>query len=185
MYFSKKTSLFILAITALVCSRAMFFFIDDPEGPNLLIVTVMAAIMYSLSLVTYLYVPSIKTNLYKLFLGVLVQILVATGVLLYNSSTIESPSIDVSRDSAIMMVKEKYPEYQDYPSDNLPPKRVEVIKTEDGWRVGMYVEGSGLRGILRANCFLVTEKGEVTETGLFQGEGPAKSINLLTCTPKE
>lgn len=88
-------------------------------------------------------------------------------------------------DQAVALVKGSYPEYNDYPSDNLPPKRVEVAVVPDGWRVGMYVEGSGVRGILRANCFLVTRAGTVKETGLFQGEGPAKDINLVTCTPKD
>jgi hypothetical protein len=81
MYLSKKVSLFILAITALVCSKVMFLFIDDPEGPNLLIVTVMAAIVYFLSLMAHLYTPSVGTNLYKILLGFMVQIFVVTGVL--------------------------------------------------------------------------------------------------------
>lgn len=90
-----------------------------------------------------------------------------------------------SSEQALALLKEQFPEFQSYPASNLPPKSVEVINTEDGWRIGMYVEGSGVRGILKANCFLVTKTGVVTETGLFQGEGPARSINLLTCTPKE
>lgn len=53
MNLSKKTSLILLAIIALLGSRAMFFFIDDPEGPNLLIVTVTALVVYSLSLVAF------------------------------------------------------------------------------------------------------------------------------------
>ena len=55
MYFkSKKTSLLILGITSIACSRAMFFFFDDPEGPNLLVVMVMAAIIYFLSLTIFI-----------------------------------------------------------------------------------------------------------------------------------
>ena len=86
---------------------------------------------------------------------------------------------------AIEAVKNTYPEYEDYPSDNLPPKSVEAVKVEEGFRVGMYMEGSGLKGILKANCFLVTKEGVVTETGQFGGEGPAESLNLATCTPKK
>ena len=44
----------------MVCSRALFFFIDDPEGPNLLVVTVMAIIIYSLSFVVYLRTISLE-----------------------------------------------------------------------------------------------------------------------------
>lgn len=43
---TKKTSLIILAIVSLLCSRAVFFFLNDPEGPNLLIVTVLAAVIF-------------------------------------------------------------------------------------------------------------------------------------------
>jgi hypothetical protein len=47
MYFkSKKTSLLILGITSIICSRTMFVFFDDPEGPNLLIVFVAALVLY-------------------------------------------------------------------------------------------------------------------------------------------
>lgn len=56
MYFkSKKISSLILTITAIACSRTMLVSIDDPEGPNLLIVMVMAAFIYFLSLAIYVY----------------------------------------------------------------------------------------------------------------------------------
>jgi len=55
LYFkSKKTSLILLAVTALVCSRMLFFFFDDPEGPNLLTVFVLALVIFLLSAVVYL-----------------------------------------------------------------------------------------------------------------------------------
>lgn len=58
MYFeSKKTAPLILGITSIVCSRAMFFFFDDPEGPNLVVVLGMAAIVYFSSLVVYSFKP--------------------------------------------------------------------------------------------------------------------------------
>ncbi len=50
---SKQVALVILGLTALTCSRAMFFFFNDPEGPNLLVVVVGAAIIYFLSWATY------------------------------------------------------------------------------------------------------------------------------------
>lgn len=34
----------------MVVSRVIFFLIDDPEGPNLLIVTVLALIIFSITL---------------------------------------------------------------------------------------------------------------------------------------
>lgn len=159
----------------------MFFFFDDPEGPNLLIVTVMAAILYFLSLFAFLLKTSERK---KLLLSVCIQVLIATGLFIYLNTTQNSED-KITADTAVMLVKKTYPLYVDYPSDNFPPKSIEVVGVEEGFRVGMYVHGSGLPGILQANCFLVTKSGEVTESGFFNGEGPATSINLRTCTPKE
>lgn len=50
---SKKIMLFILAIVAMVCSRAVFMFVNDPEGPNLLIVTVLAAVIFFIFFAVY------------------------------------------------------------------------------------------------------------------------------------
>ncbi len=88
-YKSKKISLIILGITALVCSRVMFFFFNDPEGPNLLVVTVMAAIIYFLSLAIYLFNPKVKSifqclsfsslaGLKRLFTMIFIQIIIVT-----------------------------------------------------------------------------------------------------------
>jgi hypothetical protein len=46
MTFISKKTLVILAVASFICSRAVFFFIDDPEGPNLLIVFVLAGIIF-------------------------------------------------------------------------------------------------------------------------------------------
>lgn len=56
LYFrSKKISLLILAATAIICSRLLFFFFSDPEGPNLLIVAVLSLVVYALSAVVYFF----------------------------------------------------------------------------------------------------------------------------------
>lgn len=73
---SKKISLLTLAITSLVLSRAMFFFFNDPEGPNLLIVTGMAVIVYFLSLGACSFnVSGVK----RILLAIVVQILIVIG----------------------------------------------------------------------------------------------------------
>jgi hypothetical protein len=73
---SRKTQLLTLGITSLVCSRVMFlFFNDDPEGPNLLVVTGMAAIIYMLTM--GLYVFSSFTPPKKLLATILLQITIA------------------------------------------------------------------------------------------------------------
>ena len=86
MYFkSKKISLVILGITSILCSRAMFFFINDPEGPNLLVVMVMAGIIYFLSLAVYVFYPSTLPfkGLKRLLLVIFIQILIVTGFYLF------------------------------------------------------------------------------------------------------
>lgn len=82
MYFkSKKTSLLILALTSLVFSRALFFFFNDPEGPNLLIVSVLAALIYCASLAAYS-LNSLAAGPKKLFLTILIQILMVAALYL-------------------------------------------------------------------------------------------------------
>ena len=72
-------SLLVLAITALACSRIVFALFHDPEGPNLLVVTVMAALIYLISATAYL------SNVYPPLAGfkrsaaaIFIQICVAT-----------------------------------------------------------------------------------------------------------
>ena len=79
-----KTSLLILGITSLVCSRAMFYFFNDPEGPNLLVVTVMALIVFFPSLAAYSFVPSV-TGLKRLLVAIAVQVMIVTGAYLLLS----------------------------------------------------------------------------------------------------
>ena len=76
----KNGTLLILAITAVACSRGMFAFFNDPEGPNLLVVIGMAAVIYLVSSAIYL------SNLSPSLAGpkrssatILIQIFVATG----------------------------------------------------------------------------------------------------------
>ncbi|WP_214653035.1 hypothetical protein [Mucilaginibacter segetis] len=48
----------LLAVTALICSRLLFVFFHDPEGPNLLIVAVMALAIYLPTAAAYLFGPN-------------------------------------------------------------------------------------------------------------------------------
>lgn len=76
----KKYSLLILGITAFVFSRTLFFSFNDPEGPNLLVVTVAAAFLYFVSLTAYAF--TVPANEYKRFwLAILIQI--ALAIVLY------------------------------------------------------------------------------------------------------
>jgi len=76
---SKRTSLLLLGITALVCSRTLFFLFHDPEGPNLLVVTVLAVILYVPSLLVWKFIPS-TTGLKRLLVPMCLQLLIVTGL---------------------------------------------------------------------------------------------------------
>lgn len=81
MYFrSKRITLLILGITSLVCSRAFFVFIDDPEGPNLLVVAVMALVLYFLSLLAHSFCFPKITGLKGLILTACTQLVLAIGI---------------------------------------------------------------------------------------------------------
>lgn len=76
---SKKVSIAALGIVALVFSRVLFSLFNDPEGPNLLIVLVLAFILYLASLVAYIHIPS--ANAAKRFWSAIVIQLVLVTVL--------------------------------------------------------------------------------------------------------
>src|SRR6267154_1399462 len=80
----KTSSLLILAITAVACSRIMFAFFHDPEGPNLLVVTGMAAVIYLMSSAVYLsnFSPSLA-GFKRSSATVFIQIFIAAGFYLW------------------------------------------------------------------------------------------------------
>jgi hypothetical protein len=76
----KDRYLLILAVTAGICSRIILALFNDPEGPNLLVVTMMAAVIYLLSAPVYLsnVYPSL-TGLKRSSATIFIQIFVATA----------------------------------------------------------------------------------------------------------
>lgn len=78
---SQKTSVVVLAMTSVLLSRGMFCLFNDPEGPNLVVVMGMAAIIFFVSYALYTYSPLKKYDgLKKLLLTIVVQILLVTGL---------------------------------------------------------------------------------------------------------
>ncbi|HVY72853.1 MAG TPA: hypothetical protein VG984_02300 [Candidatus Paceibacterota bacterium] len=77
MYFkSKHVSLVLLGLTAIVCSRLLFVFINDPEGPNLFIVGMAALAVYLMSLGVYVgFLPSSLKGFARILAVLIVQIL--------------------------------------------------------------------------------------------------------------
>ena len=76
---SRKTSLVLLGATALTCSRILFFLFHDPEGPNLLIVTVLAMILYVASFLVWRFIPASSAGT-KLLLGISTQVVIVAGL---------------------------------------------------------------------------------------------------------
>jgi len=74
---SKKTPLLILGLTAFGYSRVFFSLLNDPEGPNLLIVVVLAVIVFVLSLPAYFLSSSMRA-LKRLLLVIATQIIMVT-----------------------------------------------------------------------------------------------------------
>src|SRR5665647_1838019 len=62
----------------------------------------------------------------------------------------------LSESEAISLLKAAYPEYKNYPNDNLPPQSIQTKQASNGWYVAFVQEGSG-RPILEAKCFLVKD----------------------------
>jgi hypothetical protein len=76
---SSSSTRLIPSITALLLSRAVFIFLNDPEGPNLLVVTVLAVSIYCASHAICSYTPLKKkvTGSTLLLLNFCVQVVLA------------------------------------------------------------------------------------------------------------
>lgn len=70
---------------------------------------------------------------------------------------------------AIGILKAAYPEFADYPSDSLPPRRIVAEQAPEGWYVAFEQMGSG-RPIISVKCFLVSQSGNIAKTGEFNPE---------------
>jgi lipopolysaccharide export LptBFGC system permease protein LptF len=79
---SPKLHHLILFLTALVCSRTMFVSFDDPEGPNLLVIFVGAAVIFAASWVAGRFVPvlSSQKGLPKIFAAIVIQVIFTLGL---------------------------------------------------------------------------------------------------------
>ena len=81
LYFKSKTiSIIILAATAIICSRILFFLFNDPEGPNLLVVAGLSLAVYFLSYAAYVFGPSKIKGIKRLSAVICIQILTVIGL---------------------------------------------------------------------------------------------------------
>ncbi len=49
----------------------------------------------------------------------------------------------LTESEAISLLKAAYPEYKNYPNDNLPPQSIQTKQATNGWYVAFVQEGSG------------------------------------------
>jgi hypothetical protein len=84
IYFCKrKRTLLSSIVGSLILSRLLFFFIDDPEGPNLLVVIIMAGIIYFLSSAILHVLKPFTLGVNRVLKMFLAQVVVA--VIIYSS----------------------------------------------------------------------------------------------------
>lgn len=86
----------------------------------------------------------------------------------------------LSESEAITLLKSTYPEYKNYPNNNLPPQSIKTEKDTNGWYVTFMQEGSG-RPLLGAKCFFVNNDGNIRSIGEFNPTGGKTDFSLKTC----
>ena len=94
-------------------------------------------------------------------------------------------SSDITESEAISIIKNNYPEFKEYPSNNLPPKSIKTEKGPDGWYVAFVQEGSG-RPIISAKCYLIDNQKNIMSEKTHNpaiGEDSTAKFSPITCTP--
>jgi len=103
-----------------------------------------------------------KTN-QKIVIIVFVIFMLLTVPIFY---LINSNKNSLTEFEAISLLKAAYPEFKNYPNDNLPPQSIQTKQASNGWYVAFVQEGSG-RPILEAKCFLVGDDKTITSIGVY------------------
>ena len=87
----------------------------------------------------------------------------------------------ISEEESISLIKKRYPQLQDFPSDGLPPKIIRSEKSSYGWYVMFETQGSGIP-IIEAKCFLVDNAKIVYQIGKYKNTGDMKNdLSVKTC----
>jgi hypothetical protein len=74
--------------------------------------------------------------------------------------------IVLTKSEVISLLKTAYPEYKNYPNDNLPPQSIQTKQRSNGWYVAFVQQGSG-RPILEAKCYFVSNDKSITFIGEY------------------
>jgi hypothetical protein len=102
-------------------------------------------------------------NAQKIGTLTLAILLLIAAYMLYSSS---DNSTDLTDSEAISLLKVAYPEFKNYPNDNLSPQSIQTKQVSNGWYVAFVQEGSG-RPILEAMCFQVKDDKTITFIGEY------------------
>lgn len=120
----------------------------------------------------------------KILFGVLAVIaLLAAGSFFLSGSA--APATAPTRDEATSAVIALHPELASYKTTSLPPSFIEAKEAPNGWYIAFIQRGSGLPGILNAQCYHVNSTQEVTATGQYTRHDnvEADMVALEDCNP--
>jgi hypothetical protein len=115
-------------------------------------------------------------------LRIMLAVILIAFIILAAASMI-SESKKITENDAIRILKEKYPEFKDYPNYKLIPQVIQTESSREGLYVAFVQEGSG-RPILYATCFFVKNDGATSKVGEYLPKiGEDKmSFSLKTCS---
>lgn len=112
------------------------------------------------------------------YIGLLMAFLFVCIFVLYLTN---SGKDILTESKAISILKIAYPEFKDYPNDNLPPQSIKIEKDINGWYIAFVQEGSG-RPILGAKCFFVNNDESIRALGEFNPSIEDIDFSIKTCT---
>jgi hypothetical protein len=101
-------------------------------------------------------------NKILILISIFIPIILVGAIFGYFNGSKTTTLVAISESQAIEIIKNQFPEFKEYPSNNLPPKSIKTEKGSDGWYVAFVQEGSG-RPIIDASCFLVESDKSVTQ----------------------
>lgn len=110
-----------------------------------------------------------------------VAILIIGGYMLSKLETTEA----LTEDEAIEEMFKLYPQLTEYQTETLPPSSIKAKRSPNGWYLGFIKKGSGVPGILEAQCYHITNDKYVTSVGTYVRDASTavNNIRLESCTP--
>lgn len=116
--------------------------------------------------------------------GVLIILFLVLGWIVFNKIMKYENPHELTQEDAITLVKKHYPQFTDYPSNNLPPKSITAEKAPHGWYVQFRQEGSGIP-LIEAHCFLVKNNNgaeQILKTGEYRVRDTHKNtVSVSAC----